>query len=185
MRESIQLDLVGETHIDFDDDEFVYVESGYSRLRLPAKVMGRRVAANMPLAYRDIQWIGGIVRRQWWLLIPGLPFTLFGPGWAVTYFGDWGPFAISMIWFVAFGIVPLVLLARGRPYLGIATADRIVVLPMDRQKNKAARVLGLLKQSCPSTGLQPRSRSPARSTRSLESNCFPSLAPRRLSTAFC
>jgi hypothetical protein len=154
MRESVQLDLIGETHIDFDDRTFVYVRDGYSRIRLPALVNGRCVTTNRPVAYRDVQWIGSIVQRQWWLLAPGAFFGLLGPMWMIRYFGDWGAFAVSVVWFVGLGIFPFLLLAKGRTYLGIATADRITVLPMDRQRKKIARILGLLRQSCQSSDVK-------------------------------
>ncbi len=154
MQESVKLDLVGEMHLDFDDEMFILVRTGYSRLHLPTGIRGCHLALNTPIRYADVRWIGCLVRRQWWLLLPGLLFTLMGPLWMAKYLGDWGPFVVSVVWFAFLGITPLLLLARGRPYLGIATADQIVVFPMDRKKKQIARILGLMKQCCHSANTQ-------------------------------
>ena len=154
MQESVQLDFIGETHVDFDDTHFIFVRSGYSRIQLPVHVRNCHSGFNVPLPYDDVRWIGTFVKRQWWLLIPGIFFTAMGPVWAATLFGNWGPFVVSVVWFALLGIVPLILFARGRTFLGIATMDRVVVLPMDRQRKKVARILGLLKQFCQSTETQ-------------------------------
>jgi len=148
MQESVQLDLIGEMHLDFEEERFVFVRTGYSRLRLPTRVKGCHLAVNTPIFYHDVRWIGCLVQRQWWLLFPGLFFTLFGPIWMGMYLGNWGPFVVSVAWFVILGIIPLILLAKGRPHLGIASVDKIVVLPMDRHHKKIARILGLLRQFC-------------------------------------
>lgn len=149
MHESVQLDLLGQMHVDFDDRMFISVNAGCSLWR--RRVKGRRVVMNVPIYYYDIQWIGGILRRQWWLLLPGVFFSIFGPIWASGYIGRWGPFMISLLPFVLFGLLPLLFFARGSYLLGIATADKIVVFSMERQRKKVARILGLLKQACTST----------------------------------
>src|ERR1700761_4583828 len=119
MLESIQMDIVGETHVDFDDQSLTDVRVGYAKLNLPRWIKGRKVIINAPLAYGEISWVGKVIRRQWWLGFPGVLFTVLGLIWIVAGLGNWGPFAVGVVCFLGLGIFPLVLLIRGRPYLGI------------------------------------------------------------------
>jgi hypothetical protein len=143
----VQLDLLGEMHVDFEHDHFTFVCQGYSRHRFPSRAARRRVVVNTPIPYSEIEWIGCVRRRQWYLLIPGLFFTAFGPIWMTGCLGDWGPFTVSVAWFVLFGVAPIMFVVRGRPFLGIATRDTITIYPMDRQRKQVARILGLLHQA--------------------------------------
>jgi len=146
----VLLDFTGEMHVDFAPQEFCLVRDGfYSRLRLPTRIMGLRVNDISPMAYRDMEWIGTVIRRQWSMLLPAVPFLLLGSFWMKASFGDWAAFAVSAFLFVFLGVFPLFLLLRGRKYVGMATGEQILLLPMDRDRKKVARILGLLKQLCP------------------------------------
>lgn len=141
------MDLLGEMHIDFKDDHFIFVCQGYSCHGFPSRAAGRRVVVNTPVPYSQIEWIGCVRRRQWYLLVPGLLFTVLGPMWMAGCLGDWGPFAVAVTWFVLLAVVPILMVVRGRPFLGIATRDTITIVAMDRKRKKVARILGLLRQA--------------------------------------
>jgi hypothetical protein len=148
MRDSVQLDLVGETHFDFEDSSFVFVKSNLSRWHIPHHVRGLPVVVNQRVAYQDVVRVGAVVRRQWWLLFPGTIFTLMGPIWMTEYWRNWAPFAVSIVWFALCGVIPLLLFARGRTFLFVATEKNMTLLPMDRKRKPLARILGLLRQAC-------------------------------------
>lgn len=150
MRDCVQIDVRGHTHVDFEDTRLVLVKKSDRSELFPVRVKGRRILTHGPMAYSEIQWIGGVVRRQWWLLAPSVFFTLMGPLWAIADYGNWAPFIFGICVSVVFGLVPLAFFMQGRTYLGIATADKILIFPMDRKKKRIARILGLLRQACTS-----------------------------------
>lgn len=149
--ESVQLDLLGEQHIDFGETGLKVVAQGYSRLRLPDECKGRAIAWNLEMPYADIGWVGVVRRRQWEMLFPVILFLPLGLIWTVLSLGSWGPLGVSLTVLVLLGVVPLAVFLRGRAYVGIATRKHIFVLPADRGKKRLRRILGLLRQKLPAS----------------------------------
>lgn len=154
MVESVQFDLRGENHLDFDDIAVTHVLTDNSAFYLKRRLYGRLIARNIPMPYHEIEWIGAIRRRQWWLLISAILFTPLCCIWLVGYFGQWDAFLASVVAFLLLVASPLILFIRGRYFLGIVSPTYIIYLPLDRKKRKIARILGLLAQVCPPTQAQ-------------------------------
>jgi hypothetical protein len=107
---------------------------------------GRALAWNRSIAYRDINWVGVIRRRQWGMLVLAAIFLPLGIFWSVTNVGNWGPMAVGLAVLLLMGIVPMAIFLRGRAFLGIAAPSAMIALPMDRHKKAIRRILGLLRQ---------------------------------------
>jgi hypothetical protein len=148
MLESVDLDVFGEIHIDFNADNLVYVCVHFAGVRLPRTYRGLDVNSDLPMRYCEIEWIGTVIRRQWSMLLPAVPFLLLTPMGMAHDFGNWPVFSVSAFLFLALGVFPLFILVRGRSHLGVATQHQILLLPMDRQRKQIGRILGLLKQLC-------------------------------------
>ena len=108
--DSVLLDITGEMRVEFAPRILFGARRLLLELRLPITIGGRRVNDISPMAYRDMEWIGTVVRRQWSMLLPAVPFLLLGSFWMITSFGDWAAFAVSVFLFVFLGVFPLFLL---------------------------------------------------------------------------
>jgi hypothetical protein len=148
--ESVKFDLLGEVRLDFDRFTVTHVISSglYWPAFLRRRVAGRRVVVNEPVPYEHVEWVGKVVKHQWALLLLGVPFTFLGVVWVVTSRESAAVLAASIVWSSFLGLAPLLMVVWGRPYLGIIAGDRIITFPMDRQRDKVARALGLLRHKC-------------------------------------
>ena len=154
MRESIRFDTLGQIHVDFDDEYLIHVFRNTGIWIRPRLFAGRNLLINQPLAYERINWIGLARKRQLSLAIVGIPCCLMCLLWMIANWGDWGPFAISVVFGLVLGVLPLAFFVRGRAYLGIASQAEIIALPMDRSRKQIRRVLGLLALHCPGPTVQ-------------------------------
>jgi len=146
MKESIRFDIQGTIHLDFGDDELIHCRQDLSIPDATAQLAGRTILTNRPLRYDRISWIGCVRQRQWYLLVMGIPGVLMGMAMCMAFIEKfhWGGLFASIAFLLLIGLWPLWLCYHGRPYLVIASDVEIIAFPMDRQKGKIRRILGLL-----------------------------------------
>lgn len=114
---------------------------------------GRKIITNRLLLYEDIRWVGTFRMRERWLFVIAILFAPVSLLWIITGF----KIAINL-WFglgclLICVAMPLNLWARGRLCLGVASESEIIVIFTDGEREKIKRILGLLRQCCPSNSV--------------------------------
>ncbi len=141
----VKFDLRGDRRMVFARDHLTYqTEEIYAPLPIV-------FVTNEPLAYKDIEWIGSVRKRQWWALIMAVLIGSLGILWMVKGLGEgkWDEFTVGLIWFLLWGALPLWIFCRGRPFLIIASPFAAIAIPMDRKTRQIRKVLTLLRSFCP------------------------------------
>lgn len=147
--ETIKFDLLGQRRLEFDGASVSYQAKEFYPVALPgvSGIASSFTRGSIPLA--DVCWIGIILKRQWWALAAAIFGFALGIPWIVIYFGDWGPFAACVVFFVLFGLAPLAIFLRGRRFLAIASATEYIAFPADRKRKQVRKAVETLRKSCP------------------------------------
>jgi hypothetical protein len=148
MHVSFDLDLRGELRLVFDTASIEWVDRSLSAV-VRGDCLNRRITKNEPIPYDAVEWVGQVRIPQLGMALLGFPCTLLGLVWTVAYIGDWGPWAVSVVFLFLLGFWPLSLFFRGRRFLGIASATQIILMPLDRKKRQIRKILQVLDQLCP------------------------------------
>ena len=148
MTEIVKFDLMGYRRLVFDDVGVSHHSRELYPVPLPGALHVARVVTNRTIPYGEIHWIGSIRKRQWWGLAVGVPGMSLGLFWMAAYFGDWGPFAVSVGFCLLLGVVPLWVFLSGRRFLAIASASEVICLPMDRKRRQIRCAIDLLRAGC-------------------------------------
>lgn len=146
--ETIKFDLLGYRKLEFDECTVTWRAKEIYPVPLPTGLDTVTMVTNQPIAYEDVVHIGPVKRRQYWTLILVAIGALLGAIWFPEYWGRWDAFAGCALFVGLIGVWPLVLFVLGRSYLLIASAQRAIVIPMDRKKKAIRRALEILRERC-------------------------------------
>ena len=146
--ETIKFDLMGYRKLEFDERAVTWRAKEIYPVPLPSGLGTVTMVTNEPIRYEDVTHIGPVKRRQAWTLALVAIGALLGAIWFPEYWGEWGAFAGCAFFVALIGVWPLILFILGRRFLLIASADRVIAIPMDRKKKAVRRALEILRERC-------------------------------------
>ena len=150
VRETVKFDILGDRKLQFTDDAVWYFTEEMMVVPLPAVIATGILVRNKPIVYRDIKWVGPIVKRQWGMLALGILGFAGGLFWTVVTLQKGREGVIFCLFILAFfGIIPLWIFIQGRRFLAIASDNEVISFPMDRKKKQVRKAIELLRKFCP------------------------------------
>lgn len=143
----IKFDLMGQRRLEFGENALAWHTDEMYAAPLPGVFVHATIRSNVAIAYEDIDFVGITRKRQTWALVAGIVCGLLGLVWMAAYFGDWGPFAFSLVWFLLLGALPVWMWVRARPFLTIGSVARMQVIsvPADRSRDAVAEAIETLR----------------------------------------
>jgi hypothetical protein len=150
VQETVNFDMLGDRKLQFTDDAVWYFTAEMMVVPLPAVIATGILVRNKPILYRDIKWVGPIMKRQWGMLALGILGFAAGLWWTlVTLQKGREGLVVTLFVLVLFGIIPLWIFIQGRKFLAIASEKEVISFPMDRKKKQVRKAIELLKEYCP------------------------------------
>jgi hypothetical protein len=149
VQETVNFDLLGDRQLQFTDEAVWYLTQEMMVVPLPAVIATGVLVRNKPILYRDIKWVGPIIKKQWGMLALGIPGSVAGLWMMVTNLKNGGALAVAAIILVLIGLIPLWVFIQGRQFLAIASDKEVICFPMDRKKKQVRKAIELVKKYCP------------------------------------
>ena len=78
VRETVKFDLLGDRQLQFTDEAVWYFTEEMMVVPLPAVIATGTLVRNKPILYRDVKWVGPIMKRQWGMLALAIPGSAAG-----------------------------------------------------------------------------------------------------------
>ena len=149
VRETVKFDLLGEQQLQFTDDAVWHLTNEMYVVPIPGFMATATVVRNKPIMYRDVKWVGPIVKKQWGMLVLGILGSALGLFMTITNVkAGAGVLAVALFFFVMLGIIPLWVFIQGRKFLAIASDSELICFPMDRKKKQVKKAIELVKKYC-------------------------------------
>jgi hypothetical protein len=150
VQETVKFDILGDRKLQFTDDAVWYFTEEMMVVPLPAVIATGILVRNKPIMYRDIKWVGPIMKRQWGMLALGILGFAGGLYWTLVTLQKGREGVIFCLCILAFfGIIPLWIFIQGRKFLAIASEKEVISFPMDRKKKQVRKAIELLRKFCP------------------------------------
>jgi hypothetical protein len=151
VQETVKFDLLGERQLQFTDEAVWYLTQEMIIMPLPAFISTATFVRNKPILYRDVKWVGPIIKRQWGMLALGILGSAAGLWMTATNLNQGaGTLAFPVLILLLLGIIPIWVFIQGRKFLAIASEKEVICFPMDRKKKQVRKAIELVRKYCQS-----------------------------------